>query len=450
MPSHDAAKKEASVAWVAARKLCCSCGACEWICPEKAVALVETTGGYLLPTVDLSACTECGKCLSVCPGVGFAAGLADRLPEDPFAGACLQAFVGKATDPELYANSQSGGVVAALLAFALEKDDLCGGAITATMEHGRPPRPREALARSREDVLQSQKSKYSPVPLLKLLAEVELARKPVAIVGLPCHVHGLHNVLEGKPSLADRTGLVIGLFCDRVMTCAAIDHLVAEAGFAMDEDLLLHFRDKTCRGYPGDVRVFSNSRSVSLPPERRMRIKDYFTPARCRLCFDKWNVFADIAVGDPRGIAGVDNQGGESAVVLRTQEGARFFEEAMKAGYVTARPISYEDILSGQAIETKRLEWSGYVNAWRELGLPLPNYCDRIPSSAPVRPGAYRKRLSHSLALDAHLTREAMLASARRALGAEALLRMLALPVRIALRIVRGTIGFFAGTRGQA
>lgn len=36
---------KSSVADIAESTLCCSCGACAWACPEKAISYVETMGG---------------------------------------------------------------------------------------------------------------------------------------------------------------------------------------------------------------------------------------------------------------------------------------------------------------------------------------------------------------------------------------------------------------------
>jgi len=71
--------KKNRVSDIAEYKLCCSCGECAAACPEKAVSYIETVGGYLLPRIDLAACTECAVCTSVCPGAGLVPALANHL-----------------------------------------------------------------------------------------------------------------------------------------------------------------------------------------------------------------------------------------------------------------------------------------------------------------------------------------------------------------------------------
>ena len=114
---------------------------------------------------------------------GLAPALVSRLPCDPFSGTALQTYVGKATDGDLYANSQSGGIVSALLSHALQAGKI-GGAVTTVMVAGNPPRAKAMLAKSFEEIRQAQKSKYCPVPLLSIMGEIEEFEKPVAVVGV--------------------------------------------------------------------------------------------------------------------------------------------------------------------------------------------------------------------------------------------------------------------------
>ena len=133
-------------------------------------------------------------------------------------------------------------------------------------------------------------------------------------------------MMDKIPSLSQNIALIIGLVCDSIMNCAAIDYLVMKANLSKNSNKLLTFRDKVCEGYPGKVYIQSmEGENVVLPESARMQIKDYFTPARCRVCFDKMNIFADISVGDPHGLDGVDRKMGESMLVIRTKDGSKCY-----------------------------------------------------------------------------------------------------------------------------
>ena len=393
---------------VVAKRLCNTCGGCYGICPADAIYFTETKGGHYFPVIDETACTCCGLCMEICPGAGFGPSLLTALPADPFEGYCLNAYVGKALNGRIYDNAQSGGIASALLVEALEGHRI-RSAITVSMEFGNPPRPSVKFSRNISEILQGQKSKYCPVPLLGFLRELKKEDCPIAVVGTSCQIHGLRNVLEKLPKLRTTVAFTVGLVCDRVLTYAALDYLVAKSEIDPDTQVMLNFRDKSVSDYPGDVHVTSvNGQSVIMPSKTRIRIKDYFTPARCRLCFDKMNVFSDITVGDPHGISGLERKRGESVVIARTEKGGEIIQAACQDKAIAVRPVPYDAVLSGQGIGRKREQWRGYVDAWAQSGHELPNYVEMVKRAAPLlsRKVGYRNGLQHALSLDQFPTRE--------------------------------------------
>lgn len=303
-------------------KLCCSCGACSYICRKNLITFKESIGGYLEPYINSSKCTDCGLCYHVCPSIHLGPNLKNQLPNDPFIGNIKTAYIGKSIDSEIYKNSQSGGVVTALLNH-LFKTQQIEAAIVTVMKHSNPPRGDVILARNKYDLLIAQKSKYTPVPVLKILKEINDIRGKIAIVGLPCHIQGLYNILDLKPDLKDKIVLKVGLICERVLTTAAIDFLTYKAKIKNPNHIV--FKDKNRPHYPGNIIVSSNKgEEVELDPQNRMLIKDYFTPVRCAICWDKMNVFSDITFGDPHGIPDIDRLLGEGLILPRTDVGAFF------------------------------------------------------------------------------------------------------------------------------
>lgn len=315
--------KKQNISQVTSAMLCCSCGACHGVCSAKAICFQESPGGYYLPKVNDDICTSCGLCLEVCPGIHFGPTLMSNMPSDPFSGNVLESFVGKSTDKQIFENAQSGGIVSALIENAL-KNKTITGAVTVTMKPGSPPRPVATIVNTKEEILGSQKSKYCPVPVLRLLSDLKNHEGRIAVVGTACQIHGLKNCMDKIPWLANKIAFTIGLVCDRILTYGALDYLVAKATEQqkLPSPWNLNFRDKSVSGYPGDVHVFSTQgKSVVMPAKFRKRIKNGFTPARCRLCFDKMNIYSDITVGDPHGLGNVDRDRGESMVVIRTDMG---------------------------------------------------------------------------------------------------------------------------------
>ncbi len=429
-----------NISTVASSRLCNTCGACFGVCPSEAIHYQETLGGYYLPVVDEEACIECGLCFEVCPGIHFGETLKNSMPQDPFAGRALETYVGKATDKQLFENSQSGGIVSALLVHALEVGRITG-AVTVSMQPGSPPRPVARIAKFASEIQQAQKSKYCPVPVLGFLREMKDHEGPVAVVGTSCQIHGLKNVLDKKPKLQNKIAFSLGLVCDRVLTYSALDYLLHKAKYINNpKPSILHFRDKTVSGYPGDVHVFSdNGNSVVMPAKTRMQVKDYFTPARCRLCFDKMNVFSDITVGDPHGLDSVDRKHGESILVARTNLGRDIVHSARDEGAINIRPTEYAQIMKGQGINKKKEQWKGYSLAWAESGRDLPGFYAQVGEHAGANTdkSKYKKDLKYSLGLDDFASREELVKYVDKAVQKKQALQMLFLPLRLAKRAAR-------------
>lgn len=390
---------------VTAQHLCNTCGACFAACRPGAIRYEESVGGYLFPVVDATACNHCGVCYQVCPGVGLGKTLTERIAPDPFIGEIQSCHVGRATDEEIYRNSQSGGLATALLAhlFASGRID---AAIVAVMADGVPPRGEVRVIYQAQDLSPAQKSKYSPIPLLSALSQLPSEVERVGLVGVACQMHGLHNLQDLIPAYRKLQFYKIGLICDRTMTAAAIDYM---GRLATSEPLVnLVWRDKLKPAYPGNPVVkIENGQEITLQAAQRMEIKDFFTPVRCRLCFDKLNVFADLTLGDPHGIKSVDRRGGESVVLVRTDIGRHLLTEASRQGVAKLREISPEEATNGQGIEQKRGQWAAAMQAWAEMGRVQPRF-PLVPTRA-ASVAQQKRLLQYGLQLDSYASRTELL-----------------------------------------
>jgi len=399
--------KRSNVSTVADEYLCNSCGACYASCSQGAIRYTETSGGYLFPEIDNSACVSCGLCHKVCPGVHLGETLQAQIPIDPFVGNILSCEVGRAVDEKIYVNSQSGGVTTAILAHLFDVGKITA-AIVAVMRESTPPRGDVVLVRSADELLMAQKSKYTPIPILKALRGQGFDG-PIALSGLPCHIHGLHNLIDTLPGLSSLEVFKIGLVCDRIMTSAAIDYMGSCATRKPIKSLV--YRDKQRPSYPGNPVVkTAGEDQIVLKASLRMAIKDFFTPARCRLCFDKLNVFADVVLGDPHGIQDVDRMHGETLVLGRTEKGHKLIDSAKEAGSIVLRKTPVDAAIKGQGIEKKRLEWAGYMDAWDGMGRTRPHYPTPLNPSVKLKP--YRQSLMLGLKLDEFKSKQEIIRSA--------------------------------------
>lgn len=352
--------------------LCTSCGTCVAICPKNAVQMEETPDGLLLARVSTESCDSCGLCLRACGGSHLEPDILSA-ETDPFKGNVLVAYCGYATDPDIRLRGQSGGVVTALLSYLLDSGQV-SKALVARMPEDGTLRPVPFLANEKSDLLGTQGSQYCPVPLNAAIPDdVGKDGENVAMVGLPCQIHSIRNAQRIHGGWKEGVGLTIGLFCDRTLSYGALDYLIGKGKVEPKDVATFRYRDKTQGGWPGTVYIRTKkNREILVPSCERMAIKEFFTPSRCRLCFDKMNVLSDIAVGDAWGVR--EGRDGFSVLLARTKSGLELLESVKNAGLLSLIEIDSEEVFLGQGIENRRIQGAGYTTVWREKGRVAPDY----------------------------------------------------------------------------
>lgn len=363
-------KKKKNVSCVSDKHLCAGCGTCEGVCPVNAIEMVELPGGILRPEIKNALCNYCGLCFKICPGLQVQQ--TGDIPGDPFIGEISASYAGQITDKNLLSTAQSGGIVTGLLLYALESGYIDAALVTSQNMNG-AVRPAVKLTDKPDEIINAQQSKYCPVALNKFLSVIRNSNKRVAVVGLPCHMHGLWNVGKEFPDLLKNVVMRIGLFCDRTLTYGAIDSLIKTAGMQNQSITEFRYRSKKWKGWPGDVYIKnSHGEEINLPREIRYAIKEDFTPVRCRLCYDKLNTFADISVGDSYGLG--ESAEGISSIIIRNENVHNLIIRAAKSGKIRIQDVDPYRIVIGQAVGLKKKQFTLFSSAWEKMGYISPEY----------------------------------------------------------------------------
>ena len=371
--------------------LCTRCGTCVGVCPVNAIDF----DANLFPSLVEGRCIECGLCARACPGgrVNFAelnqTVFGHDLPAEGFDGHVRDTWVGYATDTGIRSGGAGGGIVTGLL-WDLLQNGIVQGCVVTRMNRQTPWIGEPFIARSYEDLLASQGSRYMIIPLNRVLAEVRKAPGKVAIAALPCQIHGIRKAMQALPELAEKIHLVVGLFCGGSLEPYIVTELLAARGITTDQISGFEFRGGE---WPGSIRAIMRDGQI-----RNLHYSNYkdgaynyfismYMPVRCQTCMDGSNEFSDISVSDAwtRDEQGEYKFNSHSKILVRTVRGEEVLQAAIGRGAISAQSISKDPSYRTHKLQTKRkgLNAPLRVERWRRQGIPVPD-CDRkAPTPTP-------------------------------------------------------------------
>ena len=341
---------------------CVGCAACVSICPVDVFDYRDEQPVGARP----DACVQCVLCAEVCPVLRPPDGDLPELLEfaepchDDGYGPYVQGMYTRATDPEILARCQDGGLVSALILHGLASGRL-QGAVLGDVQPDNRQIGRHKLARTRAEVLDCAASRYTYSPNTLALREA-LAQgvAPLAVVGVPCQVDGVrlqqNSSIRLGPSrwYRDNIALVIGLFCSESFTHESITRLGAMLD--VDPTRIANINIK------GKVIVRLDDGTVLSTSLKQYR--EFARPA-CLYCLDYGAQNADIGAG---GI-GLD---GWTYTLVRTRRGQEAIQAALADGWIETRPLADEPrgemLMKKLAAEKKRN---------RPLPALMPSYAER-------------------------------------------------------------------------
>lgn len=331
-------------------------------------------------------CHRCGICYKVCPGADvnipdfehFLFGRR-RSDEDNNLGIFKKSLKGFATDQIVRKAGASGGIISALILYGLEKG-IIDCALVAGFKKSEPWRTEAKIARNASEVLEAARSKQAVVPVNSLLTQaVQMGFSNIAIVGLPCHVHGIRKIQHlGLPtSLAKKIKLTLGLFCAGEFYYEGTKHIIQEIGRVEDFKTIkkIDYRGGEWPTY--FVITLDNGKEIFL--DRHFcslhMLIGVFKRDRCQVCIDWSNELSDIAGGDYwEGSEAGGGQLGTSMCLVRTETGEKIIKSALDDRVLTMEPLDPFKIISNFGFELKKHGAMFRLLQRRRFGTPCPDY----------------------------------------------------------------------------
>src|SRR5690554_565899 len=319
---------------IIATDLCASYGACALVCPKDLIGFDKESVTPVLEKSDAS-CGECNDCVDVCPGVNTDVVSQElrlfgrsRDVSERWLGIFQHVYGGKATEPEVFKKSASGGSVTTLLGVAMEYLD-AKYALVMGRDSDSPVYSSPVLVTDRKALVNHSQSTYQLAPFLSKLREVYEQDPTANIVmsGIACHVQAIRK-LQGMSTevgrwARERIVFIVEIGCSSNTLPMGTQSLINEIMEVKVDDVVeVKYREGD---YPGQISVKTSKGDEHVTPfwkaVRHFKENKSF---RCLSCGDWLSGLADVSVsdGDPNifsGSLGIDQIEKHGRVFVRTQ-----------------------------------------------------------------------------------------------------------------------------------
>jgi coenzyme F420 hydrogenase subunit beta len=318
--------------------LCTGCAGCVIVCPHDVLGYDDENGVYkpfqteegFGPNDCSHGQKGCTSCTRACPRFRAWEPEIDefmferaRRP-DEVSGIFKDIVLARATDPVLAEVGQDGGLVSAILLYALEKDVIDCALVSYLEGDGSTWKAVPGVARTKEDIIASAGSRYTySANTLAYTDAIESGAERIALVGMSCQ-SSVPPVMKQRRTgkTARRLSLNIGLLCSKTFDDAIFEELL-EAKYGLKRAEIKKMNIK------GRLQIWTHDdRYVEVP----LKECHAYTREGCKMCPDFAAEHADISTG---GIGAFNDW---TLTVVRTDAGRELMDGLVADGWVETRP----------------------------------------------------------------------------------------------------------------
>ena len=316
---------------------CFACFACMSVCPQTCITMEENDAiGHIYPIIDNDRCIRCGLCQSVCPVL-----------VKPEKRSLEKAYAAYSLDVKEHETSTSGGVAA-----CFSRNVISDGGVV----YGCSSRMDDGISHIRVDsneqlfLLQGSKYVHSHINTTYVQAKKDLqSGKKLLFTGTPCQIAGLRSYLKRD--------------YDNLLTVDLICHGVPPQKLLLEEIKKYNYRGNliSFREPEGFFLKIRQAEDEKIIYKKTANKSLYFLGFNANLLFRdscytcpyaELNRCSDITIGDFWGLGKNvpftgDKSNGISVVLINTQKGERFWNEAKHLFFCEERPV--EEAVAGNA-----------------------------------------------------------------------------------------------------
>ena len=318
--------------------LCTGCAGCVIACPHDVLGYDHTSGGYkpfhLEEELGVDDCVHgqkgCTSCTRACPRFRSWEPQADEFlfgaarSSDQPAGIAKDVILARATDPAINQTGQDGGLVSAILIWALEHELIDAALVSYLEGDGSTWNTRPGVARTRGEVLSSAGSRYTySANTLAYDEAIEGGAERLALVGMSCQSSSPPVMKARKVGkVGRRFALNIGLLCSKTFDDAIFPELF-EAKYGLKRADMVKLNIK------GVFQIWMRDGSYHEVPLKECHA---WTREGCKMCPDFAAEHADISTG---GIGAFNDW---TLTLVRTDIGRELIEGMIADGVIETRP----------------------------------------------------------------------------------------------------------------
>ncbi len=356
--------------------LCTGCAGCVIACPHDVIGYKHEPGQYkpfhIEAELGLDDCTHgqkgCTSCTRACPRFRAWEPEADQhlfgrtRTAEELSGIYKDIILCRASDDFVYDVGQDGGLVSAILIWAIENGYIDGALISGLeseegQEGGWKAKP--MVATNRDEVLRGAGSRYTySANTIAFDEATERGLKNLALVGMSCQTSIGPVMWHRKVGKVSRPiKLNIGLLCSKSFDDSLFDELFyVKYGLAKDQIKKMNIK--------GVFQIWMKDGSYH---EINLKECHAWTREGCNHCPDFAAEHADISTG------GIGDASDWTLTVVRTELGREIIIRMLEAGVIEAKPGDADPgaiKLMHRLSERSRARWPTWAATEARVGLP--------------------------------------------------------------------------------
>ncbi|WP_353619949.1 Coenzyme F420 hydrogenase/dehydrogenase, beta subunit C-terminal domain [Mesorhizobium sp. BR1-1-16] len=327
--------------------------------------------------------------------------LAERLwpsspATDPSLGRFEATYVGSVAEGGFRQEGSSGGMVSWVACELLRLGNVDGVAhVVPSPAKSETGLFRYRISRSEAEITEGARSRYYPVDLAPVLAEIFARPGRYAVVGVPCFIKAINLLREKDDVLRQRITHTLGLFCGHMKSARFVDSIAWQIGVKPEAVTAIDYRVKRPE-HPANWYRSALSLDGGGRPERDWwDLVDgdwgsgFFQNSACDFCDDVVGETADISFGDAWVEPHSQDGRGTNVVVVRSPEIGDIVRKAITGKRLALDPVDADFVIETQA--------AGFRQRREGLAYRLARFSPRLRPVKRVAPTSrglpWRRRL---------------------------------------------------------